>query len=146
MPLDNLSISAFGYTTDQGEGSRAGIPCVFIRLAGCHLRCTWCDTEYGYTGGKEMSINEILSMVENYNCQLVEVTGGEPLMQEEAPLVIAAGRRTIYTFRSRLYIILGSVENRGRLLFLFSCSLAATFEVHISGPPFPLRVESISTS
>ena len=73
------------YHSLQGEGSRAGIPCVFVRLAGCHLRCTWCDTEYGYTGGKEMAINEILTAVEEYDCELVEVTGGEPLMQEEAP-------------------------------------------------------------
>ena len=71
------------YHSIQGEGSRAGLACVFIRLSGCNLRCTWCDTEYGYSGGKDMELSEVLEQVSKYNCQLVEVTGGEPLMQEE---------------------------------------------------------------
>ena len=66
----------------QGESSYAGKPCVFIRLTGCNLRCVWCDTEYAFYDGKEISINEILTEIQKYNCNLVEVTGGEPLMQE----------------------------------------------------------------
>ena len=66
----------------QGESTYAGKPCVFIRLTGCNLRCVWCDTEYAFYDGKEISINEILTEIQKYNCNLVEVTGGEPLMQE----------------------------------------------------------------
>jgi len=68
----------------QGESSFAGHPCVFIRLTGCPLRCTWCDTEYAFFGGNEQSIEQILSKVDAYGCRLVEVTGGEPLAQSEA--------------------------------------------------------------
>ena len=66
----------------QGESTFAGEPCVFIRLAGCNLRCDWCDTEYAFSEGREMSFMEILDEVDKYNCRLIEVTGGEPLFQE----------------------------------------------------------------
>lgn len=69
----------------QGEGSKAGLPCVFIRLTYCNLRCTYCDTEYAFYEGKDYSIEQILELVKSYKCNLVEVTGGEPLMQPEAP-------------------------------------------------------------
>lgn len=65
----------------QGESTFAGLPCVFIRLTGCPLRCTWCDTDYAFFGGRDQSIDEILSQVRSYECTLVEVTGGEPLTQ-----------------------------------------------------------------
>lgn len=68
----------------QGESSFAGQPCVFIRLTGCPLRCTWCDTEYAFFGGQELSIEEIVEKVGSYECRLVEVTGGEPLAQSQA--------------------------------------------------------------
>src|SRR5512133_3394937 len=68
----------------QGEGTRAGLPCIFIRLTGCNLRCTYCDTEYAFYEGKEHSIEEIIDIVKGYKCSLVEVTGGEPLMQSES--------------------------------------------------------------
>ncbi len=68
----------------QGESSHAGRPCVFIRLTGCNLRCRWCDSEYTFTGGERMSIDEILDRVKSYGCNLVEVTGGEPLAQAES--------------------------------------------------------------
>ena len=66
----------------QGESSHMGRPCVFVRLTYCNIRCTYCDTEYAFYEGKEMSIAEILKTVRVYNCKLVEVTGGEPLVQE----------------------------------------------------------------
>jgi len=66
----------------QGEGSRAGEPCVFVRMTGCGLRCTYCDTEYAFYEGKDKSIEEILHEVEGYHCKLIELTGGEPLEQE----------------------------------------------------------------
>ena len=68
----------------QGESSHAGRPCVFIRLTGCNLRCTWCDSEYTFTGGERMSLDDVMARVKAYGCNLVEVTGGEPLAQAES--------------------------------------------------------------
>ena len=68
----------------QGESSYAGQPCVFVRLTGCPLRCTWCDTDYAFHGGQECSLEEVLEKVRAYDCRLVEVTGGEPLAQPES--------------------------------------------------------------
>jgi len=72
------------YHSIQGESTYTGLPCVFIRLTGCNLRCTYCDTEYAFYDGNERSIDEIIDEVRKYNCKLVEVTGGEPLIQEES--------------------------------------------------------------
>ncbi len=68
----------------QGESSWAGLPCVFVRLTYCDLRCVWCDTQYAFYEGTEMTIDEIIEKVKSYNCKLVEVTGGEPLLQENS--------------------------------------------------------------
>lgn len=65
----------------QGESTWAGRPCVFVRLTGCDLRCSWCDTEYAFYEGKKRSIDEIVEEVAAFGCALVEVTGGEPLLQ-----------------------------------------------------------------
>jgi len=67
----------------QGESTHAGRPCLFIRLAGCDLRCAYCDTEYAFQGGTGMSVEEVIEEVRRHGCRLVEVTGGEPLLQEE---------------------------------------------------------------
>ena len=66
----------------QGESSYAGLPCVFVRLTWCNLRCTWCDSEYTFKGGAEMTVAAVMEKVRSYNCKLVEVTGGEPLVQK----------------------------------------------------------------
>ena len=68
----------------QGESTHAGRPCTFVRLTGCPMRCTWCDSEYTFTGGEQISIDEVLKQVRDFGCRLVEVTGGEPLAQREA--------------------------------------------------------------
>lgn len=73
----------------QGESSYAGYPCIFIRLTGCNLRCSYCDTSYAYKQGRFMEIPEIVEWVRRLRCHLVEVTGGEPLVQAETPLLIA---------------------------------------------------------
>jgi 7-carboxy-7-deazaguanine synthase len=91
----------------QGEGTRAGLPCIFVRLTGCNLRCTWCDTAYAFHGGKKMSVDEVLARVDELAGRsegtdishaavpLVELTGGEPLLQDEiyplAEKLLAAG-------------------------------------------------------
>jgi 7-carboxy-7-deazaguanine synthase len=85
----------------QGEGTRAGLPCIFVRLTGCNLRCTWCDTAYAFHGGTKHSVDEILDKVGGLagsgarRVPLVEITGGEPLLQAETPALaeklLAAG-------------------------------------------------------
>ena len=71
------------YHSIQGESLKSGLPCVFVRLTYCNLRCIYCDTEYAFYEGEDKSIVEILTEVKKYNCNLVEVTGGEPLLQKE---------------------------------------------------------------
>jgi 7-carboxy-7-deazaguanine synthase len=76
------------FVSIQGESTYAGLPCVFIRTAGCNLRCDYCDTAYAYEGGRSMEIDELLKAVAERRINLVEVTGGEPLHQENVPLLI----------------------------------------------------------
>jgi 7-carboxy-7-deazaguanine synthase len=67
----------------QGESSYAGLPCVFVRLAACDLRCSWCDTPYAFHEGRKRDLDDVLSEVRSFGCRLVEVTGGEPLLQPD---------------------------------------------------------------
>jgi len=80
------------YKSVQGESSFSGLPCIFVRLAGCNLRCAWCDSEYTFTGGEHVSIDQVMNQVRDFGCRLIEVTGGEPLAQAETPALIAALR------------------------------------------------------
>lgn len=66
----------------QGESTHAGRPCSFVRLTGCPMRCVWCDSEYTFTGGEKVSFEAILTQLEEFGCNLVEITGGEPLAQK----------------------------------------------------------------
>lgn len=68
----------------QGESTHAGRPCSFVRLTGCPMRCVWCDSEYTFTGGDHYQLEDVISQVRSLRCNLVEVTGGEPLAQKEA--------------------------------------------------------------
>jgi 7-carboxy-7-deazaguanine synthase len=68
----------------QGESTHAGRPCTFVRLTGCPMRCVWCDSEYTFTGGENIPLDELMSRIQSFGCKLVEVTGGEPLAQKEA--------------------------------------------------------------
>ena len=72
----------------QGESTHAGRPCTFVRLTGCPMRCVWCDSEYTFSGGEHFSVDDVLKQVRDFGCQLVEVTGGEPLAQPEAHTLI----------------------------------------------------------
>ena len=68
----------------QGESTHAGRPCTFVRLTGCPMRCTWCDSEYTFAGGEHFTTDQVMQKVRDFGCRLVEVTGGEPLAQREA--------------------------------------------------------------
>ena len=100
----------------QGEGTRAGLPCIFVRLTGCNLRCTWCDTAYAFHGGGKMSVEEVAARVDELSGKngtqttvpLVELTGGEPLLQEEiyplAQKLVAAGYTVMVETSGERYI------------------------------------------
>ena len=77
-----LTINEIFYSV-QGESSYAGQPCVFVRLTACDLRCSWCDTEYAFYEGRKQALDDVFDAVASYDCPLVEVTGGEPLLQED---------------------------------------------------------------
>ncbi|MCE1189902.1 MAG: radical SAM protein [Ignavibacteria bacterium] len=74
----------------QGESTFAGLPCIFIRLTYCNLRCSYCDTEYAFHEGTDLTVEQIIAEIAQYNCKLVEVTGGEPLVQPECPELITS--------------------------------------------------------
>jgi 7-carboxy-7-deazaguanine synthase len=77
-----LTVNEIFYSI-QGESTRAGEPCVFVRLTACDLRCSWCDTPYAFYEGRKMSIADVVAAVDRHGCPLVEITGGEPLLQED---------------------------------------------------------------
>ena len=79
--MDTLQINEI-FLSIQGESTFAGLPCVFVRTTGCPLRCSWCDTKYAYSEGKEMSLDAVMGQVKGYGVPLVEATGGEPLAQK----------------------------------------------------------------
>jgi 7-carboxy-7-deazaguanine synthase len=92
-----LTVNEIFYSI-QGESTRAGSPCVFVRLTACDLRCGWCDTAYAFHEGRKMSVEEVVRAAEAYDCRLVEITGGEPLLQEEVYELmerLLARRRTV---------------------------------------------------
>jgi len=78
------------FTSIQGESSYAGLPCSFVRLAGCNLRCGYCDTKYSYDNGIEMTLQEIIDKIKHAGVRLVEITGGEPFLHEETPALVRA--------------------------------------------------------
>jgi 7-carboxy-7-deazaguanine synthase len=94
-----LTINEIFYSI-QGESTYAGRPCVFVRLTACDLRCSWCDTPYAFHEGSKRSIDDILAEVERFECPLVEVTGGEPLLQDD------------------VYSLMDSLLDRGRTVLL----------------------------
>jgi len=109
----SLKVNEIFYSI-QGESTYAGRPCVFIRLTGCNLRCSYCDTQYAYYDGQEMDIREITNKVALYGCPLVEITGGEPLLQKETPhlisLLLGTGYKVLLETNGSLDIT--TVDNR----------------------------------
>ncbi|RPI17315.1 MAG: radical SAM protein [Ignavibacteriae bacterium] len=115
---DTLKINEIFYSI-QGESTLMGRPCVFVRLTYCNLRCSYCDTEYAFYEGKEMTLDEIMAEIEQYNCKLVEITGGEPLIQlnvhklmkelsdkDYLVMIETAGSLSIKTLDKRVKIIM----------------------------------------
>ena len=84
-----LTINEIFYSI-QGESSYAGRPCVFVRLTACDLRCSWCDTEYAFYEGRKRTLDDVMEEVDRFDCPLVEVTGGEPLLQEDVYSLMTA--------------------------------------------------------
>ena len=107
----------------QGESSFAGLPCVFIRLTGCNLRCSYCDTRYAYESGTEYTVAEILKRISLIKCRLVEITGGEPLIQEETPIMISGllelGYKVLLETNGSLDI--GKIDSRCSRIVDFKC-------------------------
>jgi len=93
-----LTVNEIFYSI-QGESTRAGRPCVFVRLTACDLRCSWCDTPYAFHEGRKMSVDDVVSETERYDCPLVEITGGEPLLQQDVyelmDRLVAQGRTVL---------------------------------------------------
>src|SRR5262245_42079147 len=111
------------YRSVQGESTFAGLPCVFVRLTACHLRCRWCDTPHAFTQGSSMSIAEVLERVMADPCKLVEITGGEPLLQEEVhPLMtqLADAGRTVLLETSGA-VDISQVDARVRIIMDLKC-------------------------
>jgi 7-carboxy-7-deazaguanine synthase len=94
-----LTINEIFYSI-QGESTYAGRPCVFVRLTACDLRCSWCDTAYAFHEGRKQSLDEVLAEVDRHGCSLVEITGGEPLLQDD------------------VYPLMQSLIDRGRTVLL----------------------------
>ena len=152
MPTGNSGQQHVMYITEifksiQGEGTRAGLPCIFVRLTGCNLRCTWCDTAYAFHGGKKMSVEEVLGRVDELAGRseklhgsesavpLVELTGGEPLLQEEvyplAKKLLATGYTVMVETSGERYI--GELPREVIKIVDVKCpdsGEADTFEMH----------------
>lgn len=88
MSSTDLLINEVFYSV-QGESTWAGLPCVFVRLKGCHLRCNYCDTEYAFHEGNKRTSDALFQEIDGYDCELVEITGGEPLLQKSVHLLMA---------------------------------------------------------
>lgn len=96
VPEQRLRITEIFFSI-QGESSYAGQPCSFVRLTGCNLRCVWCDSEYTFTGGEWMSLDAVMAEVAKHPTGLVEITGGEPLLQKAAPALASRLLEAGYT-------------------------------------------------
>jgi 7-carboxy-7-deazaguanine synthase len=114
----------------QGESTHAGRPCTFVRLTGCPMRCTWCDSEYTFTGGEHRSLEEVLEKVREFGVPLVEVTGGEPLAQREAFDLIAALCAAGYEvlIETGGYVSTEAVDPRAKIILDIKCPASGEAE------------------
>ncbi len=107
----------------QGESTHTGRPCTFVRLTGCPMRCVWCDSEYTFTGGDHVSIGDLMTQVSALGCNLVEVTGGEPLAQKEAFALITRLCEEGYEVLVETggYVSTADVDPRAKLILDVKC-------------------------
>lgn len=107
----------------QGESTHAGRPCTFVRLTGCPMRCVWCDSEYTFTGGEHISIDEVITQVHSLGCKLVEVTGGEPLAQKSAFTLISklCDEGFEVLIETGGYVSTGGVDPRAKIILDVKC-------------------------
>lgn len=107
----------------QGESTHAGRPCAFVRLTGCPMRCVWCDSEYTFTGGDHLPIDEVLAQVRAMGCNLVEVTGGEPLAQPQAFTLInkLCEERYEVLVETGGYVSTETVDPRAKIILDVKC-------------------------
>ncbi len=120
--ITTLTVNEIFYSI-QGESTFAGLPCVFVRLTFCNLRCVWCDTEYAFYEGAPMTIAEILDEVARYGCNLVEVTGGEPLAQAGTHdlLMMLCDRGYTVLLETSGSISIADVDPRVRIIMDIKC-------------------------
>ncbi|MBC7795273.1 MAG: radical SAM protein [Pyrinomonadaceae bacterium] len=114
----------------QGESTHAGKPCAFIRLTGCPMRCRWCDSEYTFTGGEKISIDDVLNQIRAYNINLVEVTGGEPLAQKNAfPLITRlCDENYEVLIETGGYVSTENVDERAKIILDVKCPTSGESE------------------
>lgn len=114
----------------QGESSHAGRPCAFVRLTGCPMRCVWCDSEYTFTGGERISFEDIFTRLENYGCNLVEVTGGDPLAQKNVyPFITQAlDRGYEVLIETGGYFSTEKVDERAKIILDVKCPASGESE------------------
>jgi len=114
----------------QGESTHAGRPCTFIRLTGCPMRCVWCDSEYTFSGGEHISLAKVVDQVKQFGCRLVEVTGGEPLAQQECLGLIEALCAADYEVLVETggYFSTENVDPRARIILDVKCPASGEAE------------------
>jgi 7-carboxy-7-deazaguanine synthase len=111
------------YRSIQGESTFAGLPCVFVRLTACHLRCRWCDTPHAFTEGTPIAIGDVLSRVLAEPCNLVEITGGEPLLQEEVYelMTLLADAERVVLIETSGAVDISRIDPRVRIIMDLKC-------------------------
>jgi 7-carboxy-7-deazaguanine synthase len=121
-PVDTIRMHEI-YLSIQGESSYAGLPCVFLRTTGCPLRCRWCDTEYAFHGGEVMAVEAVVERAASFGVELVEVTGGEPLAQPAAPVLLArlADRGFTVLLETSGALDIGPVDPRVHVILDVKC-------------------------
>jgi 7-carboxy-7-deazaguanine synthase len=122
MPRDELVVNEIFFSL-QGESTYAGELCTFVRLSGCDLRCKWCDTKYAFHEGTTMSVEEVLDQVDRYPSELVEITGGEPLLQKATHTLIQRlldiGKKVLVETGGHLDV--SQVDKRAKLIHDIKC-------------------------
>jgi len=114
----------------QGESSHAGRPCSFVRLTGCPMRCVWCDSEYTFTGGEKITVDEILMKLEDFGCNLVEITGGEPLAQKNVFALISTlcNRNYEVLIETGNFVSTEEVDSRANIILDVKCPASGEAE------------------